>query len=168
MPDKKQSILLGGLISGLLSTSYLGFINFLCCLGVIAGALAAVWHYTSTNELTIKTGEGAGMGALAGLVGYFVGNILTMLLMSMGVRHDLAANQFVLDRFGENMPPEQYDMMVAQIEKPFTLVGWVSENMLTLVISALVVVAMGAIGGALGAKMFKKGGDDFSTDPLAA
>lgn len=157
MPDKKQSILLGGLIAGLLSTSYLGFINVLCCLGVIAGALAAVWHYTSTNELTLKTGEGAGMGAIVGIVGYFIGNILTLVLMSAGIRHDLAINQYMMDSFGDSMPPEQYDMMMAQMEKPFTVGGWLAENGLMLVIGALAVVAMGSIGGALGAKMFKKG-----------
>jgi len=167
MPDKKQSILLGSLITGLLSTSYLGFINVLCCLGVIAGAMAAVWHYTSTNELTLKTGEGAGMGALTGLVGYIVGTLLTLLLMSMGIRHDLAINEYMLDRFGENMPPEQYDMMLAQIEKPFTIGGWLGDNMLTIVLSALVIVAMGAIGGTIGAKMFKKGGEEPVADPLA-
>ena len=44
MPDTKQSILMGALVTGILSTSYLSLINLLCCLGVIAGALVAVWH----------------------------------------------------------------------------------------------------------------------------
>ncbi|PIQ63810.1 MAG: hypothetical protein COV99_00855 [Bacteroidetes bacterium CG12_big_fil_rev_8_21_14_0_65_60_17] len=167
MPDKKRSILLGGLVSGLLSTSYLGFINVLCCLGVIAGALAAVWHYTSENQLSVKAGEGAGMGALSGLVGFIVGNLLTLVFMSLGIRHDLAINQYMLNAFGENMPPEQYDMMVAQIEKPFTIGGYLADSLLTLLLSALVVVAMGAAGGAIGARMFRKGGDVPSTDPLA-
>ena len=58
MPDKQQSIILGGIVAGILSTSYLGFLNLLCCMGIIIGALVAVWHYTDTHELTIPSGTG--------------------------------------------------------------------------------------------------------------
>lgn len=167
MNSKSQSLILGGLVAGLLSTSYLGFINMICCLGVIAGALTAVWHYTSTYEVTIPSGEGAGMGAIAGLIGAGVSTILNLVLMAIGIRHDLAVNQFMLDRFGDQMPPEQYDQMIAMIEKPFTIGGWLAENVMGLVIGLAVSAIFGAIGGVIGAKLFKKGGEEVS-DPLAA
>ena len=96
MPDSKQSILLGALVTGLLSTSYLSYINLLCCLGVIAGALVAVWHYTDTNELTIPTGKGAGLGAMAAMGGTVIAVVLNLVLLQMGIRHDLAAVEFMV------------------------------------------------------------------------
>jgi len=167
MQSKQQSLILGGAVAGLLGTSYLGFINILCCLGVIVGALAAVWHYTDTYEKTIPAGEGAGMGAMAGMIGAAISTVLNLILMSFGIRHDLATSEFFLNKFGDQMPPEQYDQLIAQIETPFTIGGWLGENFVGVLIGFAVSAAFGAIGGVIGAKMFKKGGDEV-LDPLAA
>lgn len=156
MPDTKQSIILGALVSGILSTSYLSLINLLCCLGVIAGALVAVWHYTETNELTIPTGKGAGMGAMAAIGGGVISMVLNLVLIQMGIRHDLAMVEFILNRFGNEMPPEQIEAMEAQLEAPFMLGAYFLNALLGFAISA----AFGAIGGSIGAKVFKKGGDE--------
>jgi hypothetical protein len=156
MPDTKQSIILGALVTGILSTSYLGLINVLCCIGVIAGALVAVWHYTDMNELTIPTGKGAGMGAVAAVGGSAIAMILNLALIQFGIRHDLAVVEFMLNRFGDSLPPEQIEAMEAQLEAPFQLGAYFLNALLGFVISA----AFGAIGGAIGAKVFKKGGDE--------
>ena len=156
MPDTKQSILLGAIVSGILSTSYLSFINLLCCLGVIAGALVAVWHYTDTNEITIPTGKGAGIGALAAIGGGVISMVLNLALIKAGIRHDIAFTEFMLNRFGDSMPPEQLDAMEAQIEAPFQFGAYMLNSLLGFGISAV----FGAIGGSIGAKAFKKGGDE--------
>lgn len=156
MPDTKQSIILGALVSGILGTSYLSLINLLCCLGVIAGALVAVWHYTETNELTIPTGKGAGMGAMAAIGGGVISVVLNLVLIQVGIRHDLAMVEFILNRFGDGMPPEQAEALEAQLEAPFMLGAYFLNALLGLGISA----AFGAIGGSIGAKVFKKGGDE--------
>jgi putative flippase GtrA len=159
MPNKQQSIVLGGLVAGLLSTSYLGFINFLCCLGVIVGAVIAVWHYTDNNELTIKPGQGAMMGVLAALVGWAVAFVLNFVLIKIGIRHDLAITQFMIDKFGESMPPESYDQLIEQMETEITIGKYVLNGLIGIPISAI----FGAIGGAIGAAIFKKGPDEDST-----
>ena len=156
MPSKQQSIILGGLVVTILSTSYLSYVNFLCCLGVLAGAIVAVWHYTETNELTISSGDGAVMGILAALFGLVLASILNYALIKMGIRHDLAISQFILNSMGDNMPPEQYDAMVEQMEMEYSI-GVMLKN---LAFGAIAYVIFGAIGGLLGAKMFKKGGDE--------
>lgn len=156
MPDSKQSILLGALVVGLLSTSYLSLVNLLCCLGVIAGALAAVWHYTDTNELTIATGKGAGLGAMAGLGGALIALVLNLVLILVGIRHDLAVTEFLINSFGGGMPPEQLEQLEAQLEAPFEIGPYLLNGMVGFAVSA----AFGAIGGAIGAKVFKKGGDE--------
>ncbi len=156
MPDKKQSLLMGALVAGILSTSYLSLINLLCCMGVIAGAMVAVWHYTDTNELTIPTGTGAGMGAMAAIGGGVISMILNLVLIQAGIRHDVAMTEFILNTWGSSMPPEQIEAMEAQIEADFEFGAYFLNALLGFVISAV----FGAIGGAIGAKVFKKGGDE--------
>jgi len=75
MPSKLNSLLLGGLIIAVLSTSYLAFINMACCAGVILGAMAGVWHYTNENDLTIPPGTGAGMIVAAPLVYVYLAEV---------------------------------------------------------------------------------------------
>lgn len=156
MPDKKQSILMGALVAGILSTSYLSLINILCCLGVIAGALVAVWHYTDSNELTIPTGTGAGLGAMAAIGGALIALVLNLVLIQVGIRHDVAVTEFMLNSFGDSMPPEQVEAMEAQIEAPFAFGPYMLNGLIGFAVSAV----FGAIGGAIGAKVFKKGGDE--------
>jgi hypothetical protein len=158
MPSKQQSILLGGLVVGLLSTSYLGLINMLCCAGVIIGAVVAVWHYTDTNQLTITAGQGAVMGLLAAIVGWLISLVLNFVLIKAGIRSDLVISQFILDRFGDNMPPESYDQMVDQMNANITI----GSYLLNAVWGVLFSVVFGAVGGAIGAVIFKKGVDETS------
>lgn len=156
MPDKNQSILLGGLVVAVLSTSYLSLINMICCLGVIVGAVIAVWHYTETNEITVSGGTGATMGVLAALFGLIVASIINFGLIKMGIRHDQVFTEWMINAMGDNMPPEQYDAMVEQMNADITI-GLMLKN---TALGAIVYVIFGAIGGMIGAKMFKKGGDE--------
>lgn len=148
--------MLGALITGILSTSYLGFINFVCCLGVFAGALAAVWHYTDTNELTIPTGKGATLGMSAAVGGLVIATVLNLLLLTVGINHETAMQEWMISSFGDSMPPEQLEAMEAEMEAG-TSIG---DRVLGFGIGAAVFAAFGAIGGAIGAKVFKKGGNE--------
>ena len=156
MSAKQQSILLGGLVVAVLSTSYLGFINCLCCAGIIIGAMASVWHYTSTNELTIPTGEGAVMGLSAALVGFFIAFIINYILITIGIRHDLAITQAILNNFGDQMPPEQVEAMEDQMDAAITIGSYAINGLIGIVFSLI----FGAIGGAIGAAVFKKGKEE--------
>jgi len=152
MPSKQQSIVLGGVLVGILSTSYLGLINMLCCAGVIIGALVAVWHYTSQNELTISAGQGAGLGVMAALLGWAIAFVLNFVLIKAGIRSDQAISQFILDKVGSNMSPEQYDQLLQQMEREVSFGAYFLNSLIGLALSAL----FGAIGGAIGAAVFKK------------
>lgn len=148
--------MLGSAVVAVLSTSYLGLINCLCCAGVIIGAMVAVWHYTNTNELTIPTGEGAVMGLIAAVVGTVVAFVLNMILTSMGLGLEAAIQEFVLDRFGDQMSPEQLADMEEQFEASSSLGARLVNGVIGLAVSSV----FGAIGGALGASLFKKGTDE--------
>lgn len=156
MPSKSQSILLAGAAIGVAAT-ILALIpvigSCLACITYIGGGVLAVWHYTDRHQLTLSGAQGAGMGALAGIVAMAVAGILQFLFMSMGLTppfREVIADQ--LDTSG--MDPAQADQILAMASSPLFIVG--------VVLVALVVYAiLGAIGGAIGASLFKKGGDFF-------
>lgn len=153
MTGKQQSILLGGLVVALLSTSYLSFINCLCCLGVIAGSMVAVWHYADSNQLTVKPGDGAMIGLSAAILGSLIAIFLNYTLISLGIRHDAALINTLLDTFGEAMPPDQYEELIEQRDAPVRFADYFLSGLLGVAVSAV----FGAIGGAIGAALFKKG-----------
>lgn len=60
-----NSVLIGSLTITVLSTSYLGLINLLCCLGFIGGILVTIWHATEEGGAQLTPGIGALSGLLA-------------------------------------------------------------------------------------------------------
>ena len=94
MPSKSSSILLGVAVYAVFSL-IIGFIainggqtaqylvSALCCLAALLGPALTVWHYTSTNAVTVPAGTGAGLGAITilggGLVNYVISRVLQML-----------------------------------------------------------------------------------------
>lgn len=154
MPPKGQSILLGAAAVAVLSTSYLGFINCLCCAGVILGAMAGVWHYTSTYNLTISAGQGAIIGLSAAALGVIISTLLNFVLIKAGIRSDLAVTEFILNTFGDSMPPEQAAAIEEQMEAEVTFGAYLFNGLIGIVIG----IIFGAIGGVIGASVFKKGG----------
>ncbi len=153
MPDKKQSILLGGLAAGLLSTSYLGLINQACCLGILLGGVIGVWHYTSENEITIKGGTGAVIGMGASVIAWALSSVLTWALTLVGIGAGRFTKEGVMNNLESNgnLQPEQLDPILSFIDEYYVAL---------YAVNLVVFVIFGAIGGAIGAKLFKKGGDE--------
>jgi len=160
MTGKWTSILIGALagtlallISTVLSdpTNPMGNIasTAICCLGVISAGLVAVWHYASTNGVTIAGGEGAGMGAAAGAVAAILTGLLSYALIAAGILPD---PEVVMEEMLRNMPEDQR----AMAER----FGGIGTGPLGWIINAVIYAVIGAIGGAIGAALFKKGGPD--------
>jgi hypothetical protein len=161
MPSKTQSILLGGLVIGLLSTSYLGFINIFCCAGIILGAMVSVWHYTNENMLTIQAGQGAAIGALAGIVGGLVALALDQVVGLVGLPSSQEMQQQIQQMFmPSNLDPEQMEEIQRQQEQFNSPMFKVIGSVIGMAVSAI----FGAIGGAIGASVFKKGSPDQGMD----
>jgi len=155
MSDKTQSILIGGLATGLLavllSLPQNQCLGCLVCLCYIASGLVAVWHYTNTNTLTITGGEGAGIGALSGLVCGFVAGLLGLIFRAIGL---LPGPEEIIEQLEasgqfDQMEPEQLDLIYNLIE--------LSAGVGGIVIGIVVALILGVIGGAIGAAVFKKG-----------
>lgn len=151
MPSRTQSILIGGLVAGLLSTSVLGMINVLCCAGVIIGAVVGVWHYTEEHRLTIPSSQGALIGALCGVLGAVIAGVLNQVLIMIGLDFTATMQEFMMQNF--DMSPEQAEQM-EQAQQGNAL--WaIMGTLFNMVLFAI----FGALGGAIGASIFQKGDD---------
>ncbi len=163
MSDKQQSILIGAVVSLVLSTSYLSLINCLCCAGAIIGGLVAVWHYTDTHRLTIETGQGAIMGCLAAAAGFFASIFVNYFLIVLGMDggNELVSD-FMMQNFSGTMTPEQLDQFEAAGEQDPSFLGSFFLGLIGVAFFA----AFGAIGGAIGAAVFKKGDSAAGETPV--
>lgn len=164
MNTKQRSIFVGGLVAAVLSTSYLGLINTLCCLGVMTGGAVGVWHYTSTQRLTLSSGDGASLGASAALIGLAISLILNFLLMKVGLGADTVFTDFFRSIMGDMMTADQLEQFENQLEqqrqRSFLEYLFNAGTLLNVVIFPL----FGAVGGAFGASLFKYG-DEAGTAP---
>ncbi len=154
MPGKTQSILLGAAIVGIIVplTGLLGRAGqFIGCLMYLVAGLIVVWHYTSTNELTIPTGSGAGMGALGGLAAALIGTVVSFTLIEFGL---LPGIEESIDKMYE----QGYSDEQIEASADFLRSTWAKPLMIG--IGIVIGTIGGAIGGAIGAPIFKKGGDD--------
>lgn len=160
MPDQKNSVLLGALVVAILSTSYLSLINCLCCLGVIIGSMTAVWHYTSTYGVTIELGHGALLGVLAAALGTLIATIANYLLVQMGLDANAAIAETVISMFSDAMSPEQLDELRSQLQNRQDVSF--GQHLISGAFGIIIASLFGALGGVIGASVFKKGGDGAS------
>lgn len=156
MSGKLQSILLAGAGTGVLMTlmslSKIG--QCLACLGYILAGVAVVWHYTNTNELTITGGEGAGAGALGGVVAAIAGAIFAFILQAAGLM-PTTKEEFQRQIDSGEIPDEALETVGPIFEFLSSDMGLLAMVALGCVFGAI----LGAIGGAIGASVFKKGGE---------
>ncbi|MFK7844538.1 MAG: hypothetical protein AB8G77_04495 [Rhodothermales bacterium] len=154
MPNKYQSIFLGGAITGAL-IPLIGLVpvvgGCISCLGYSIAGIVAVWHFTSTHELTIEGGTGAGMGALAGIVTAIVGSVVSYVLIELGLAP--GTDQIVQDLADSGaFEDEMLDSIAGFFESPLSYLLFIG-------VGCLLGAILGAVGGAIGASMFKKGGE---------
>lgn len=162
MTGKFQSILLGALIVGLLATllsllqigmqsQVLG--SLACCAIPTIGGLMATWHYTSTNELTIRAGEGALIGLAACVLGYVVSLILSVAVSFTG----LMPSPFDVDAIVEMAQDSMISRGSSQQEID-QVIGF-TRNYYVAIVGAVILAygIFGAVVGAIGANIFKHG-----------
>src|SRR5215213_10150387 len=65
--DKLKPAVIGGVVVGLLSA--IPFINYCCCIWAIGGGALACFLYIKSSPVPVRPGDGAMIGAMAGLVG---------------------------------------------------------------------------------------------------
>lgn len=148
MSSRQQAILVGAIVTGLLSTSYLAFINVLCCLGVIIGGAVSVQQYAALEGGVIESGDGALLGALAGAGGVIIATILDQILKPFGLDSQSIVQE-QLRGFMENMQGEAAMPEAAMQGDP----GF-GMMIVSLVFGLVLYAIFGAIGGAIGSALF--------------
>ena len=132
--NKFKPALLGGLVVGLLSS--IPLLNYCCCIWAIGGGGLATFLYMKSSPTPISTGDGAVLGALAGVVG-------AVLYMAIGI----PIAYFV----GSAQMEEAFRQ--ANVEIPFT-------GPLLFVVGGLIVglflLVMSVIGGLIAVPFFEK------------
>ena len=151
MSDKTQSILLAGVVCGV-ATAIVSQIpvlgGCLCCMTYMGAGVMGVWHFTNATEQTImSSGEGAGMGALAGIVAAIAASVLGYAFLALGIGPGI---EEALDQlYDSGLEQEQLDMIEGFIRSPLLWVG-------SVVVSTLFGTMLGAVGGAIGVSIFAK------------
>ena len=146
-----RSAALGGIFIGVLSAlPVVGAANCCCCLWIVSGGALAAYLEVQQKNRTLTGGEGAAVGALAGVIGAFVWlPIAIMLSLVLG-----PVMREVVDEFARNandMPPEVREFlenMGGGSSAAANLVFFFPQ----LVLGAI----FAAIGGVLSAVYFKK------------
>lgn len=162
MPNKIPSIGLGAaayavaaLITGFVtiqggaSAQYVTMV--LCCVSALLGPAVAVWHYTTTHDLTVPAGTGAGLGAAAVVLGGLLSYGITAILQMIGT---YPTNDELMERqrdqlLAQGLEPEQIDTALQMAE--------LFSGPLGIVLNIIVAAVIGAIGGAIAASVFKRG-----------
>jgi hypothetical protein len=157
MNNKLKPAIIGGVVVGLLSSiPFVNIANYCCCLWAILGGAIASYIYIKASPVPIKTGEGAVMGVLAGVVGaiiYIVVGIPLTIIAGGAMR------VFIL-RMMENADPsmarEVRRNMMAQSIPATILAGFGG---------AILLIGFSTIGGLLGVSIFEKRKGDPNMPP---
>jgi len=156
MTPRQQSILVGAVVTGILSTSYLGLINTLCCLGVIVGGIVTTQQYAARTAGSVPSGDGAVLGAFAGAAGAVLSAVFDVMLRplnldSQSIQQGL--QEQLMQMSDQGMSPEMMQQMQGEAPGLLSVMG-LGFLLLNVVLFAI----FGAIGGAIGTALF--GEDD--------
>lgn len=132
--NKFKPALLGGLVVGILSS--IPFVNYCCCIWAIGGGGLATYLYMKSSPTPIAPGDGAVLGALAGVVGAAL-----YLVIGIPIAYFLGSAQM------------EEAFRQANVEIPFT-------GPLLFIVGGLVIglflLVMSVIGGLIAVPVFEK------------
>ena len=150
MNDKLKPALIGGVVLGILSViPFVSAVNICCCLWAILGGMLATYLYVRSSPTPASAGDGAILGAIAGLVGaiiYVIVGIPIAMAMGPTMRNMIIA-------LVERLDPRQAEVMRTQFEAAGNSIGPIIIN--ALIFGALIFVFT-IIGGLLGVPIFEK------------
>jgi hypothetical protein len=113
MNNKLKPALIGGVLLGLLSViPFVNSLNVCCCLWAILGGMLASYLYVKNSPTPATPGDGAMIGALAGVVGAIISLILGIpISYAMG-----PTMRNLLLGIIENLDRQQAELMRRQLE----------------------------------------------------
>ena len=150
MNNKLKPALIGGVVLGILSViPFVSAGNVCCCLWAILGGMLASNLYVRNSPTPVNAGEGAVVGALAGIVGaaiYVIIGIPINYAMGPTMRNLLLG-------LLENADPRQADLMRRQLEAAGDAIA---PHIIQGLLFAVLLFVFALIGGLLGVAIFEK------------
>ena len=132
--DKLKPALLGGVVVGLLSA--IPFVNYCCCIWAVGGGVLACFLYIKSSPVPVRPGDGAVVGALAGLVGAVIYLIIGL---PIALLYSAQAMEQAFSQSG--------------VRLPFTGTVLIVVSML---IVALMLLVLAVIGGLIAVPLIEK------------
>lgn len=155
MNDKMRPALMGGVAIGLLSAiPFVNIPNVCCCAWAIVGGLIATYLYVKNSTVPARPGDGAILGAIAGVVGAVIYVILGPPLNIMTGNAMLGVMVAMMERFNPDMGVEMQRQAEIMQSMPF-MSQWVA-SLPGALFGALMLVVFGTVGGLLGVPLFEK------------
>ncbi len=151
--SKRKSILIAVAI-----TAVLGFVPYsypLLCGHFFLGGFAAAGHFAKLHRITISFGRGAKMGSLSAFLGMAVAFPIVFAFPLLNTSEE--AWQEMADSLSQSFYERGQPEAVEVIQKalPPENIGFVVFSLFILL--SVFAVLLGALGGGLGASLFKKG-----------
>jgi len=130
--------------------SAIPFINCLCCLWAVAGAIFSFYLLNQKTTFPLKSSDGLLVGALAGICGGLINALLGIPLSPVYIR---IGQRYInsVSRFMKELPPGWEELLQTNYQG-FDL----PSVLLSLLFSSLFFAFFGAIGGLIGYSLFKK------------
>ena len=150
MNNKLKPALIGGVVLGILSViPFVSAANLCCCLWAILGGMLASYLYIKNSPTPATPGDGAVLGALAGIVGAVID-----LVIGIPVNYAMGPTmRNLMIRLLESADPRQAEVIRGQLEAG-------GESIATHIFqgffSAALLFVFALIGGLLGVVIFEK------------
>jgi purine-cytosine permease-like protein len=151
MNNKVKPAVIGGVLLGLLSViPFVNALNICCCLWAILGGMLASYLYIKNSPTPATPGDGAMLGALAGVIGAVISLILGIpISYAMG-----PTMRNLLLGLAESLDPQQAQLIRRQIELS------ASDSIVPVIINSLILAVLlfifSIIGGLIGTALFEK------------
>ncbi len=156
--DWKQPALIGGLIVGILSAiPGISVANCCFCAWALIGGAVATKMVISRTPRPVRTGEGAQIGLMAGLIGAGVFVLVAIPIIFSGVATDAALN--MMERLSANINNPDLQSMIEQARTQAanqTPVQRLVASIPVLLVQAVLQGAFTVLGGLLGIPLFEK------------
>jgi hypothetical protein len=147
-PSFFMPALIGGGLAGVLSA--IPFVNCLCCLWIIGGAMLSAYLLSKNSKVALSSGDGVIVGALAGVFAAIVDFFVSIPFQAMS---DQMARNIMekISEYADEMPQGWEGFLEGG-----GFEASMAMNILGLLIAAVVFSILGALGGLLGMSMFGK------------
>lgn len=164
MENKLQPAIIGGVALGLLSAiPFVNLLNVCCCAWAIIGGVIAAFLYIKKSPVPARIGDGAILGALAGVIGSIIYCIVGIpLSIVMGDTFNAMVVKLLA-----NINPAQAEEMRRQLElaQNMPLSARLPSLLFGAFISFVLLTIFSVIGGLIGTAIFEKRKGDTNVPP---